>query len=322
MPSITPATLVKVRGITRDLGFWLNRWRKYPLSFAIEACQAEKYGYPNHQQAEIYNAARVSRRLAIGSGHGIGKSRVLAVEIFRHLICFKRDGIPLKIPIISPTEDANTDVIWSEVGLVKSHLLPCLRDLFKKTDKGMYFNDPVEKDFWFCTPRTAQKNRAGSIHGYHGTVKYIFDEANLIEDAIYVSAMGALTGADDSILMMANPVRLKGFFYRIHQNNKTSFKKLLFSAAKNLTTETYSYPYVNPRGEIETIQRKGLVTPESIQGWIDEFGIDSPEYCARVEGRFPTNELNVIVRREWLNAAIRRSEDRLKELSPAGDLVV
>jgi hypothetical protein len=60
-------------GIHSELAFWLKRWSRYPLAYVIE-CVGDT---PSHQQAAILNALAVHPFVAVRSGHGIGKTRLM-----------------------------------------------------------------------------------------------------------------------------------------------------------------------------------------------------------------------------------------------------
>ena len=64
--------VTKREELLKKWAYYIKRWEKDPLAFVIEACQAEKWGYPTHQQAEVLRALPANRYIAIKSGHGIG----------------------------------------------------------------------------------------------------------------------------------------------------------------------------------------------------------------------------------------------------------
>ena len=68
MDSVSAAT-----GDLRAMCFWLKRWRRSPLAYVLEAVG----DLPTHQQAEILKSFEHHNFVAVKSGHGIGKSRLV-----------------------------------------------------------------------------------------------------------------------------------------------------------------------------------------------------------------------------------------------------
>ena len=195
-----------------NLALYLKRWRYYPLAFAVEALQADKYWYPTHQQAKALHELGRGNFLAIRSGHGIGKSTLLSIEVLRHLICYKKPGIPCKICVTGPSATQVDDILWSEISSTMGHLLPWLQDLLTQNNDEIYCVE--SRNDWFASARTARKDNPGAMQGFHGTPLYIFDEAAEIPDEIFEVAMGAMTEKDARAIMMGNPTRLSGYFFR------------------------------------------------------------------------------------------------------------
>jgi hypothetical protein len=69
------------------------------------------------QQAEVVYAVMQAvngqgkRKISIASGHGIGKSTILAMLILWFLFCFMES----KVPCTAPTQSQMYDVLWAEI---------------------------------------------------------------------------------------------------------------------------------------------------------------------------------------------------------------
>ena len=86
----------------------VERWAQDPVLFVREALEAE----PSEQQAEaLYAFAQPGARVTIASGHGTGKSTLMAWLILWALTCFD----DVKIPTTAPTAHQLGDVLWTEV---------------------------------------------------------------------------------------------------------------------------------------------------------------------------------------------------------------
>lgn len=71
------------------------------------------------QQSQIVEAVRRAvneegkRFISIKSGHGIGKSSIVAMLILRYLFCFK----DAQVPCTAPTQSQMYDVLWKEIAV-------------------------------------------------------------------------------------------------------------------------------------------------------------------------------------------------------------
>ena len=68
-----PSVLGDLSSLRDDFCFWLRRWYRSPLAYVIEMVG----DVPTHQQASILRAFERHRFVAVASGHGIGKSRLM-----------------------------------------------------------------------------------------------------------------------------------------------------------------------------------------------------------------------------------------------------
>ncbi|MHC4925010.1 MAG: hypothetical protein ACYTG4_13195 [Planctomycetota bacterium] len=302
-----PFTNYDIDFLRRNLSYFLNRWQRYPLAFAIEACQGHKYGYPTHQQAMILNAMRFHPLIAVASGHCTGKSRLLAWAHWRHLVCNKRFGTPLKACVTGPRAKQVDTVMWPEIGMVHGHLLPFLADRFEVQAEEVHALEPTQ-DPWMSFKTTATKENADNLSGMHGTPQYIIDEAAAVHASIFEVAMGALGDEGACALIMGNPTKLSGYFYdQFHMPPESCrWHTMQISSTDSLTTETYSYPFVLPNGDITTIETTGRCTPEWIRDQARDYGEESPVYCARVLGTFPESADSQLIPRGWVKSAFDR----------------
>jgi len=296
------------------LGLYLKRWRKYPLAFAIEAFQGHKYGYPTHQQAQVYNALPENDFIIIKSGHGIGKSRILAVAGYWHLFCNRDPGIPLKIPVTGPTSGNIDDVLWSEFSILKGQLLPWLSDRLVMNQDGISVIE--SRADWFISPRTARKDNPNAMQGFHGKPMFLIDEAPEIDEKIFEVIQGARTDEGARSIMAGNPTRLSGYFHKIyHEDKQEVWKRFHFSCLDTLSSKVYRYPFFHPDGTCEIIEVRGRVTDTYIKNMKIEYGENSPVYACRVLGDFPIDEKDQVIRRKWADDSLSPDRIHTAELS-------
>lgn len=302
--------------VNRDcnlVAHYVRRWRDYSLSFHIEALQAERFGtYPTFQQYELCCLRDKNRFVAAAAARGVGKTRWLAGEVFRFLLCYRLPGKPTKIPITGPSGGQLSDVIWAEIASVRECLLPWLSDRFRMTTEHLVCIENPEN--WFATPRTAKKEASTNLQGQHGSTCNIYDEVSGIHDEIMNVTVSSMTEDTAHALMMGNPDRLSGYFYRVfNKMKKTRWVKYYMSAYGSLTTEEYVYPYVDPFGESHEVKVRGRVTPQWIEDQKNEFGEDSAAFAAYVKGVFPKSEENSLIKNDWVNRAWNRELEPIQK---------
>ena len=136
-------------------------------------------------------------------------------------------------------------------------------------------------------------DQADRLTGFHHPLLAVFiTEGQGVEDDAYEAAMSCLTGAENRLFVYGNPTRPTGSFYRIAHSD-------------NWHAETIAAPehpnVISGREEIP-----GAITREWIAGIREEYGEASSIYGSRVLARFPSEAIEGLIRRAWLNAAVAK----------------
>lgn len=259
----------------------LTRLKDNPVLFVREILHAE----PDEWQAEALNALAGKTRTAIRSGHGIGKSCMQAWACLWFL--FTRPFA--KIVVTAPTMRQLFDVFMSEISkwLNRSKLLSELFDYSKS--KIAFKGNPNE---WFLVARTAAKPE--NLAGFHADhLLFVLDEASGVDDSIFEVVSGALTGANNKLLMCSNPTRNSGFFKRAFFEDRELYYTMKISSMDS-----------------------SRVSKDYCQQMIRQYGEDSDVVRVRVLGEFPKAEADGLIALEYVEAAINREPVYL------GDLVI
>lgn len=207
-------------------------------------------------------------RLAIASGHGIGKSTLVA-WIVNWLMSTRPD--------CQGTVTANTATqletkTWAAIRKwtamsITSHWFTCNTSAMRSVTR------PAT---WFCTPLTCREENSEAFAGQHAagsTSFYIFDEASAVPDGIYEVADGGLTDGEPMEFMFGNPTRSSGKFYRC-----------CFGVEQNR--------WIHRSIDSRTSKFANKV---ELQNWIDDYGEDSDFVRVRVRGLPPSaSELQFI----------------------------
>lgn len=204
-------------------------------------------------------------RLAIASGHGIGKSALVSWIILWALsTCVDTIGV-----VTANTGDQLRQKTWVQLAkwlrlLINSHW-------FALTAKAIFSVDPDHEKTWRIDAVTWNENRTEAFAGLHNEGKRIvlmYDEASGVPDVIWDVSTGALTDKNTEIIWTAfgNPTRNIGRFRECFAGGKFAH-----------------------RWESQQIDSRAvpITNKEEIAEWITDYGEDSDFVRVRVKGIFP-----------------------------------
>lgn len=148
-------------------------------------------------------------RFATASGHGIGKSVLVAFIV--HWIMSTR-------PHSQGTITANT------FQQLSTRTWATLQTWTKRCITGPWFEVGGERIFhrefkesWFCSAQSCKEDNSEAFAGQHAATStsfYIFDEASAVPDKIHEVAEGGLTDGEPMFFQFGNPTRSRGAFHR------------------------------------------------------------------------------------------------------------
>jgi phage terminase large subunit len=265
----------------RQMSAHVARWRRDPVAYAVEVCRM----HPTDQQADILRALAEQRRVAVRSGHGIGKTRLLALAINWFLdTMYEPGGQAVKVPCTGPSGGNLSDVLWSEVSTVMDSKHEWFRRQFEQLSETLYYkNNPK---LIFSVLRTARRENPDSLQGFHGKTLFVIDEASGVPDEIFELARGAMTDEHSYAIMAGNPTQTSGYFAKAFKNPRSGWTCFHVPSNITLTTENYQYRYEDALGNIQVCDVRGRATPVAIQAFKEEFGENSNAFRVRVLGEF------------------------------------
>ena len=223
---------------------------------------------------------------AVASGHGVGKSALVAIIIL-WAISTEADT---KGIVTANTEKQLVTKTWAE--LAKWHRMCLCGHWFELTATALFAKDPNHSKTWRIdmVPWSEKNSEAfAGLHNKGRRVLLIFDEASAIPDKIWEVAEGALTDEGTEIIFCAfgNPTRARGRF------------RDCFGRFKHRWT-TY---HVDSR-------KARMTNKKQLQAWIDDYGIESDFVKVRVLGQFPTADVNSLFLEPDIEAAMSRLPKR------------
>lgn len=202
-------------------------------------------------------------KIARASGHGIGKSALVAWLILWAMSTFEDTrGI-----VTANTENQLKTKTWAE--LSKWYRMFSGRDAFTLTATALYSADPEHERTWRFDMVPWSENKTEAFAGLHNKgnrIMVIFDEASAIPNAIWEVTEGALTDKNTQIfwIVFGNPTRNDGAFHDCFTKLKHRWDV----------------------GQVDS-RHVTITNKDQIAKWIHDYGDDSDFVRVRVRGEFP-----------------------------------
>lgn len=275
----------------------IAKYTKDPLGFAGAAYDwgfgpLEKYAGLRAWQSDVLSEVRDHLqgsnrfdplRIAIASGHGIGKTALIAiVSDWAMSTCDD-----CRVMITANTEDQLVTKTWPEV--TKWFNLSLNRDWWDITATRVVSRQKGHENAWRMDRVTWSENNTEAFQGLHNLGKrivVIFDEASSIPDKIWEVTEGALTDESTEIIWLAfgNPTQNTGRF-------RECFGR-------------FSHRWV--RRNVDARRVPGT-NKALIEKWIADWGEDSDFVRVRVKGEFPRAGSSQFIAQDVVAAARRRT---------------
>lgn len=196
-------------------------------------------------------------QIAVTSGHGIGKSALVAWII----LWFISTRPHPQIVVTANTKTQLETKTWRE--LAKWHKLAIHAEWFDWTAQKFFYKPHPETWFAACIPWSKERSEAfAGTHEQH--VLVIFDEASIIDDIIWEVTEGAMTQSGAMWLAFGNPTRNSGRFHGCFHRWKHRWRT----------------------HQVDSRKAK-MANAVQIQKWADDYGEDSDFFRIRVKGEFP-----------------------------------
>ena len=218
--------------------------------------------YPWSKQWDVIHSVRENKRTAVRSCHGSGKTAVASAVVLEFML----QG-PCRVITTAPTWSQVEQLLWREIAQRHRNIQPAFGKLFKTQLE-------VAPDWFAIGLSTDTPER---FQGHHAPrMLLVVDEASGVDDAIFEASEGFLTADGARVLLIGNPTRTAGTFYRAFKPD-SGWNRIHISAfdSPNFTGE-----------EVHPDAARALVTPEWASDAAQQWGIDSPAYKIRVLGEF------------------------------------
>ena len=264
----------------------LEIWHDDPVKFVKQALGVT----PEKWQAKTMNDVRNNDRVAVKSGHGVGKSALLAWIILWWMLT----RFPAKVACTAPTSHQLDDVLWGEISKWYRCLPEGLKELITVTSDKVFLNAAPNESF--AVARTARKEKPEAFQGFHSAnMLFIVDEASGVDPIIFEVGEGSMSTEGAKTFLTGNPTRTSGYFYDAFRHPE--MKKWWITSTVSCTDSSQA-------------------TEKYVQQMKDKWGTDSNVYAVRVLGEFPRDDEDAIIPRHLLEASVGRDiivspEDRV-----------
>lgn len=213
--------------------------------------------------------------MAVGSGHGIGKSALVAWLI---------------LWIMSTRPMCRGTVTASTVTQLETKTIPELAKWHKRIVNSGWFrldttkivekNNPKQWNFTFQTARKENSEAFAGQHVIESSSVYIFDESSGVPDQIFEVAEGGLTDGEPMWFCFGNRTKPTGRF--------------------NDCFGRFAHRWINYT--IDSRQAK-MTNKAQIQAWADDWGEDSDFFRVRVLGKAPGQAAEQLISLDSVKAA-------------------
>ncbi len=219
---------------------------------------------------------------AIASGHGVGKSALVAWVLLWGLATFRG----ARLSVAANTEQQLRTKTWPE--LARWFQLMAGRERFAITETALAARRADDARNWRIDRVTWSAYNTVAFQGLHnqgGRIVLVFDEASAIPDQVWEASEGALTDAGAEIvwLVAGNPTHNTGRFRECFGARKARWR--------TRQVDSRNVPGTSAR---------------QIANWIADYGADSDFVRVRVKGEFPRAGSHQFIPSDLIEAASRR----------------
>jgi phage terminase large subunit len=232
---------------------------------------------PQKWQAQALDAIAKHDRVAIKSGHGVGKTAFESWVVLWWLMTH----YPCKVAVTANSAHQLSDVLWTEIDRWARNMPPAFKDLLEFKSDKISLKGATDS---FAVARTSRRENPESLAGFHSPhMLFVVEEASGVPNVIFETASGALSTPGAKIIMCGNPTRSDGYFYDAFHNDRDKWHCITVSCEEG--------EYVDPKFIDEMAQK---------------YGAESNVFKVRVLGEFPTQSDDVLLPLHLIEDAVTR----------------
>ena len=258
-----------------DFVAFIERYENDPIGFVENVLEAKPLPWQRDFLAAI---ARKERRISVRAGHGVGKSTACSWALIWHMTT----RYPQKSVVTAPTSAQLFDALYSELKSWINKLPPVLRESFEVFSDRVVLKGAPESSF--ISARTSSSERPEALAGVHSEhVLLVVDEASAVPEQVFEAAAGSMSGHSASTILISNPTRNSGLFYKTHHDLASDWYRMHVSCL--------NIP---------------LVSADFVSQIKATYGEDSNAFRIRVLGEFALADDDTLIPAELVDGAINR----------------
>jgi hypothetical protein len=189
---------------------------------------------------------------------------------------------PQKSVVTAPTSAQLFDALYSELKAWINKLPPVLRDSYEVFSDRIVLKGAPESSF--ISARTSSSERPEALAGVHSEhVLLVVDEASAVPEAVFEAAAGSMSGHSASTILISNPTRNSGLFYKTHHDLASDWCRMHVSCL--------NIP---------------LVSADFVSQIKATYGAESNAFRIRVLGEFALADDDTLIPAELVDGAISR----------------
>ena len=247
--------------------------RENPVLFVEQILGAT----PQKWQREALEAIAKHDKVAIKSGHGVGKTAFEAWVTLWWLMTH----YPCKVAVTANSAHQLSDVLWTEIDRWARDMPPAFKNLLEFKSDKIALKGASDS---FAVARTSRRENPEALAGFHSPhMLFVVEEASGVPNIIFETASGALSTVGAKIIMCGNPTRSDGYFYDAFHSDRENWHCITVSCRE---------------GE--------YVDPKFITDMANKYGEESNVFAVRVLGEFPTQSDDVLVPLHLVEDAVKR----------------
>lgn len=242
------------------------------------------------KQREIVHALQNNKKVAVQSGHGVGKSFTAAVVSAWWVATHPPDET--MVVTTAPSARQVHAILWEDIR--KLHVKGKLQGEVQRSDNWLIGNTLVG---FGRKPQDYDKHAFQGLHRKY--VLVVIDEACGIDEWLWIAALAITTGAHCRILAIGNPDDPSSYFAKVCKPG---------SGWHNIKISVLDSP--NFTGEPVSQHVRDQITDQSyLDDMEKEVGRDSPLWTSKVLGQFPEIDEFSVIPLGWIYDAQRRWEE-------------
>lgn len=254
---------------------FIKIYRDDPVGFVRNVLRAEPLPW---QEDFLRAIARGERRISVRAGHGVGKSTVCSWALIWHA-CTR---YPQKAVVTAPTSAQLFDALFAELKSWVNKLPDVLRESFEVFSDRIVLKGAPESSF--ISARTSSSERPEALAGVHSeNVLLVVDEASAVPEPVFEAAAGSMSGHSATTILISNPTRNSGLFYKTHHDLASDWCRMHVSCRDN-----------------------PLVSADFIKQIAATYGESSNAFRIRVLGEFALADDDTLIPADLVDAAAER----------------